>query len=66
MSGRDLFITNLKQLVEASPLSRRQLAERAGVSYNTLNRWLQQGLTAPDQRTRKPLAKLCRLLHVRL
>jgi len=66
MSDKEIFAANLKRLIDSSPLSRREVAERAGVSYGTLGRWLQAGLQKPDQRSRKPLQKICRLFHVQL
>ena len=66
MSQKEIFAGNLKRLVDSSPLSRREVAERAGVSYGTLGRWLQVGLEKPDQRSRKPLQKICRLFRVQL
>ena len=66
MTAKDVFITNLTRLIEHSPLSRKQVATRAGVSYSTLNRWLENGVLAPDGRTKKPLQKICRVLHVGL
>jgi len=66
MSEKEVFAANLKRLIEDSPMSRRELADRAGVNYNTLGRWLKVGIQKPDQRTRKPLQKICRLLHVKL
>ena len=64
MSRKDTFAANLKQLIEASPWSRREVAERAGVSPRTLSRWLQAGLQQPDGRTLAPLNKVCDLLKV--
>ncbi len=64
MTAKDVFAANLRRLVDDSPMSRRQLADRAGVSYATLNRWLEHGVRAPDRRTKKPLQKICRMLHV--
>ena len=66
MSEKEVFAANLKRLIENSPLSRRELAERAGVNYNTLGRWLKVGIQKPDQRTKKSLQRICRLLHVKL
>ena len=66
MSQKELFATNLKRLIKDSPMSRRDLAERAGVNYNTLGRWLKTGIQKPDERTKKPLQRICRLLHVKL
>lgn len=66
MTAKDVFITNLTRLIEHSPMSRKQVAARAGVSYATLNRWLENGVLAPDRRTKKPLQKICRVLHVGL
>jgi transcriptional regulator with XRE-family HTH domain len=66
MTAKDVFVANLKRLIDHSPMSRRQVADRAGVSYSTLNRWLENGVLAPDGRTKKPLQKICRVLHVGL
>ncbi len=66
MSEKEVFAANLKRLIEKSPLSRRELADRAGVNYNTLGRWLKVGISKPDQRTRRSLQRVCRLLHVKL
>lgn len=66
MSDKEIFAANLKRLIDSSPLTRREVAERAGVSYGTLGRWLQTGLLKPDQRSRKPLQKICRLFQVQL
>ncbi len=66
MTAKDVFITNLTRLIEHSPLSPKQVATRAGVSYATLNRWLENGVLAPDGRTKKPLQKVCRVLQVEL
>jgi transcriptional regulator with XRE-family HTH domain len=66
MTAKDVFVANLKRLIDLSPMSRRQLADRAGVSYSTLSRWLENGVPAPDGRTKKPLQKICRVLHVGL
>jgi transcriptional regulator with XRE-family HTH domain len=66
MTAKDVFAANLKRLIDHSPMSRRQVADRAGVSYSTLNRWLENGVLAPDRRTKKPLQKVCRVLHVGL
>ncbi len=66
MSEKEIFAANLKRLIESSPLSRREVAKRAGVGYGTLGRWLQTGLQKPDQRSKKPLQKICRLFHVQL
>jgi transcriptional regulator with XRE-family HTH domain len=61
MTAKDVFVANLKRLIDHSPMSRRQLADRAGVSYSTLSRWLENGVPAPDGRTKKPLQKICRV-----
>jgi transcriptional regulator with XRE-family HTH domain len=66
MTAKDVFAANLRRLIDHSALSRRQVADRAGVSYSTLNRWLESGVPAPDGRTKKPLQKICRILHVGL
>lgn len=66
MSEKEIFAANLKRLIEDSPLSRRELADRAGVNYNTLGRWLKVGIQKPDQRTKRPLERICRLLHVKV
>ena len=66
MSDKEVFAANLKRLIEKSPMSRRELADRAGVNYNTLGRWLKVGISKPDQRTKRSLQRICRLLLVKL
>ena len=66
MSEKEVFATNIKRMVEASPLSLRKIADEAGVTQKTLMRWLQGGLKKPDRRTRGPLLELCRLFSVEL
>jgi transcriptional regulator with XRE-family HTH domain len=66
MTNREVFAANLKRLIDSSPVSRRQLAEEAGISNATLSRWLETGVPKPDRRTKRPLQKICRALHVRL
>lgn len=66
MTRQELFANNLKRLIDGSPMSRRQLADRAGIGYTTLCRWLENGLQEPDRRSKKPLQKICRILHVSL
>jgi transcriptional regulator with XRE-family HTH domain len=66
MTQQELFAANLRRLIDSSALSKRQVADRAGVSYTTLCRWLENGVREPDRRTKKPLQKICRMLHVGL
>jgi transcriptional regulator with XRE-family HTH domain len=66
MSEKEVFAANIKQLVEESPLSLREIADEAGITQKTLLRWLQDGLKKPDRRTRGPLLDLCRLFNVEL
>jgi transcriptional regulator with XRE-family HTH domain len=66
MSDKEVFAANLRRLIENSPMSRRELADRAGVNYNTLGRWLKVGISKPDQRTKRSLQRICRLLHVKV
>ncbi len=64
MSEPEVFAANLRRLIDASPLSERQIAERAGVSFKTLARWLQVGIKRPSRQAPQSLLQLSRLLHV--
>lgn len=64
MSEPEVFAANLRRLIDASPLSERQIAERAGISFKTLVRWLQVGIKRPSRRPPQTLVQLSRLLHV--
>lgn len=64
MSEPEVFAANLRRLIDASPLSERQIAERAGVSFKTLVRWLQVGMKKPSRRTPQTILQLSRLLRV--
>ena len=62
---REVFARNLTGIVQRSRLSRRQFAERHGLDYKTLCRWLTKGVTNPDKRTREKLVTLCQSLGER-
>lgn len=64
MSEPEVFAANLRRLIDASPLSERQIAERAGVSFKTLVRWLQVGMKKPARRPPQTLVQLSRFLRV--
>ncbi len=64
MSEPEVFATNLRRLIDASPLTERQIAERAGISFKTLVRWLQEGLKKPIRRAPQTLLQLAHFLHV--
>ena len=64
MSEPEVFAANLRRLIDASPLSERQVAERAGVSVKTLARWLQVGMKRPTRRAPQTLLQLSRVLRV--
>jgi transcriptional regulator with XRE-family HTH domain len=64
MSEPEVFAANLRRLIDACPLSERQIAERAGVSVKTLARWLQVGMKRPSRRPPQTLLELSRLLRV--
>lgn len=64
MSESEVFAANLRRLIDASSLSERQIAERAGLSIKTLARWLQVGLRKPARRPPQSLLQLARVLNV--
>jgi hypothetical protein len=63
-SEREVFAANLQRLIDNASLSKRQVADRAGVSYTTLCRWLDRGPRTDDPRSRKSVQRICRMLHV--
>jgi hypothetical protein len=62
--AKEVFAENLRRVIETSRFTPRQVADRAGVNYTTLKRWLDVGVRAPDGRTRQPLERVCRVLRV--
>lgn len=64
MSEPEVFAANLRRLIDSSPLTERQIADRAGISFKTLVRWLQVGLKKPTRRAPETLLQLARLLRV--
>jgi transcriptional regulator with XRE-family HTH domain len=62
---RCAFAKNLTGIVERSRLSRRQFAERLGMDYKTLCRWMTKGVANPDKRTRDKLLALCQMFNER-
>jgi len=63
---RQVFAQNLTRLLREAQLSRRQVADRIGVSYKTLFRWTNHGIKRPTKATKDALERLCDLFHVRL
>jgi transcriptional regulator with XRE-family HTH domain len=64
MSESEVFAANLRRLIDASSLTERQIAERAGVSIKMLARWLQVGLKRPARQPPQSLLQLAQLLGV--
>jgi transcriptional regulator with XRE-family HTH domain len=63
---KKVFATNLRRILDSSEMTRREVAEQIGVKYKTLCRWMTEGVTKPDHRTRSKLVALCRLFDVAL
>ena len=63
---KNVFATNLRRILDSSEMTRREVAERIGVKYKTLCRWMTEGVPKPDHRTRSKLVALCRLFDVPL
>ncbi len=64
MSESEVFATNLRRLIDASSLTERQIAERAGISIKMLARWLQVGVKRPARQPPQALQQLAQVLRV--